>query len=60
MGCMVVSDKLNNADCRVGDPDLGWSEEFNFTMPPVAHQVSLNSFSLFQCSCTHSAIDTSS
>jgi hypothetical protein len=23
---------------RVGDPDLGWSDEFNFTMPPEAHQ----------------------
>lgn len=26
---------------RVGDPDLGWSDEFNFTMPPEAHQVLL-------------------
>lgn len=26
-------------DCRVGDPELGWSDEFNFTMPPEAHQV---------------------
>lgn len=24
--------------CRVGDPDLGWSEEFSFTMPRESYQ----------------------
>jgi hypothetical protein len=42
-GFVARFDSLSpSACCRVGDPELGWSDEFNFTMPPEAHQVMLS------------------
>jgi len=38
---------------RVGDPQLGWSEEFNFTMPREAHQVRIRIYT----ECRHWALN---